>query len=266
MTFFDRVTSLVKPVPGVLAPVQGEPVSEPEEEELQLTLVEHLDELRRRLIIIVLGLAIGTAVAFALTPTLFQWLLMPAPAVIHQKGLVFTEPTEAFLTYFQVSLYAGIGLSMPLTVFQILAYVVPALTRRERRLLYLFAPLVGVFFLIGVAFGFYVTLPFALRYLLDFTIGDVLTPFITVGSYIGFVTTILFWMGLAFETPIIILFLSKIGLVNTRRLSAYRKYAILIAFVIAAVITPTPDPVNQALVAIPLWILYELGIVLARFT
>ena len=265
MALLDRAKDLTKA--GPLAIFSEPPPDEPEvdEEELQMTLVEHLDELRKRLISSVVALVITTAIAFVFTPTLFQLLLVPAPPVIKREGLIFIEPTEAFLTYFQVALMTGIGLASPVIFYQVLGFVLPALTRREKRLLFAFMPLVVIFFCIGVAFGYFVTLRFALTYLIDFNIGGVLRPMIRVGDYLGFVTTILFWMGVSFETPIVIFFLAKTRIVNVRRLSAYRKYAILVAFVLAAVITPTPDPLNQSLVAIPLWILYEIGILLSRF-
>jgi sec-independent protein translocase protein TatC len=265
VALLDRAKDLVKIGPlAPLAPIDPNVPEEPEEE-LQMTLVEHLDELRTRLVRSVIALAITTALAFFVTPYIFQFLLGPAPDVIKREGLVFLTPTEAFLTYFQVALMTGVGLASPVLAYQIGQFVLPALTRREKRLLFGFAPLVLVFFGLGIAFGYFVTLPFALKYLLDFTIDGLLRPMITVEAYIGFVSTILFWMGISFETPIVIFFLSKVGIMNVRRLRNYRKYAILAAFVIAAVITPTPDPLNQALVAIPLWILYEIGIILSRF-
>jgi sec-independent protein translocase protein TatC len=264
MALLDRAKDLTRA--GPLAVFTEPPPDEPEveEEELQMTLVEHLDELRRRLIRSVAALAVTTAIAFVFTPWLFQMLIVPAPDVIKREGLIFIEPTEAFLTYFQVSLMTGIGLASPILIYQVLAFVVPALTRRERRLLFAFMPLVVLFFFLGVAFGYFVTLPFALKYLIDFNIGGIVRPLIRVGDYLGFVTTILFWMGVAFETPIVIFFLAKTRIVDVRRLASYRKYAILAAFVLAAFITPTPDPLNQALVAIPLWVLYEIGILLSR--
>ena len=264
MALLDRARDLTRG--GPLAIFQEPPPDEPEEEEeLQMTLVEHLDELRSRLIKSVGALAVMTAIAFLFTPMLFQILIVPAPDVIKREGLIFIEPTEAFLTYFQVSLMTGIGLASPVIFYQVLAFVLPALTRREKRLLFAFMPLVILFFFLGVLSGYFVTLPFALKYLIDFNIGGVVRPMIRVGDYLGFVTTILFWMGVAFETPIVIFFLAKTRIVDVRRLSSYRKYAILVAFVLAAVITPTPDPLNQSLVAIPLWILYEIGILLSRF-
>lgn len=259
MALLDRARDLARV--GPLAPLPPASVDEEPEEELEMTLVEHLDELRGRIIKSVLALVITTAVAFAFTPRLFQLLLAPAPAGLKLHTF---EVAEAFLTYFQVSLMAGFGLATPVIFYQVVAFVMPGLTRRERRLLTLFLPAVVVFFVIGLLFGYFVTLPFAITYLFDFTINGLLEPTIGVQNYIGFVTTILLWMGIAFQTPIVIFFLAKIGVVNAARLSSFRKYAILAAFVIAAVITPTPDPLNQALVAIPLWILYEIGIVLAR--
>jgi sec-independent protein translocase protein TatC len=258
----DRAKDIVK-LPTTLNPLAPLPEDELEEpEELQMTLVEHLDELRSRLVKSAMGIGIATAIAFFITPWLFDRMIAMAPDNI--KTLYFRSPPEGFMTFFSVALMAGIGLSSWWIGYQVLMFVAPALTRREKRLLYSFLPLIIVFFLLGVSFGYFVTVPFALKYLLSFTLGGLIQPLIDVGEYISFITTFLLWMGLAFELPIIIFFLSKIGLLSVPRLRSYRKYAILAAFVIAAVITPTPDPLNQCLVAIPLWILYEVGIVLAR--
>jgi sec-independent protein translocase protein TatC len=259
---FDRAKDLVR-VPAALnplAPLPDDDGSEIEEEELQMTLVEHLDELRKRLVRSAMGIGVATAIAFLFTPRLLEFLLSLGGL---SKAYTF-EPQQAFLTFFQVALMTGIGLSSPWILYQVFAFVVPALTRREKRLLYSFLPLVAIFFCIGIAFGCFVTVPFALKYLLGFTLNGLVEPLIGINSYISFVTTFLLWMGLSFELPIIIFFLSKTRIVNVKRLVAYRKYAILAAFILAAVITPTPDPLNQIIVAIPLWILYEVGILLAR--
>src|SRR5262249_5648776 len=135
MALLDRAKDLTKA--GPLAIFSEPPPEEPEvEEELQMTLVEHLDELRSRLIKSVMALVVTTAIAFIFTPALFQLLLVPAPPVIQRDGLIFIEPTEAFLTYFQVALMTGIGLASPIIFYQVLAFVLPALTRREKRLLF----------------------------------------------------------------------------------------------------------------------------------
>jgi sec-independent protein translocase protein TatC len=246
---------------GALVPVDQTPPEEPTEEELEMTLVEHLDELRSRIVKSLVGLIVGTAIAFALTPWLIERLLEPSGL----DKLYFTKPAEGFLLYFQVSLMAGIGLSSWWILWQVIQFVMPALTRREKRIFYTALPFVVAFFFVGVGFGYFVTLPFALRYLLGFNLNGTLEALITADEYLSFVTTILLWMGLAFELPIVIWILAKFGVAKTQRLIGFRKYAILAAFVLAAVITPTPDPLNQALVAIPLWILYEIGIVFSRF-
>ncbi|HLH74600.1 MAG TPA: twin-arginine translocase subunit TatC, partial [Chloroflexota bacterium] len=187
-------------------------------------------------------------------------LLNPAPPGFKP---VYIEMTEMFTSYFKVAIMTGAAIAMPVFVYEVIAFVSPGLTRKERRIVFTLLPLVSVFFLFGMLFGYFVVLPFATRYLLTFS--TVATDEIRISNYIGFVTTVLFWMGLAFETPLVIYMLAKVHLVDVHRLSRYRKYAILAVFIIAAAITPTPDPFNQTLVAVPLYLLYELGILFARF-
>ena len=139
----------------------------------------------------------------------------------------------------------------------------PGLTPVERRYLYLLTPGGLLAFAAGVSFAYFVLLPPAINFLLSFG-GDVATPLIRIGSYVTLITTLLFWMGLIFELPIVIFFLTRIGVVNTRWLGRQRRWAILLAFVLGALITPTFDPLNQALVAIPVIVLFEVGYWLAR--
>lgn len=251
-TVADKIKEWVSGGPEV---EEGEEYGGPE-----MTIVEHLQELRGRLTICAFALVIGTVIGLVFSDTVFKILLLPAgpdfkPVVI--------EMTEMFTTYFKVAIMTGAALAMPVFVYEIFGFVGPGLTRKERRIVITLLPLVSLFFLLGMLFGYFVVLPFATRYLLHFS--DVATPEIRINNYIGFVTTVEFWLGLAFETPLIIYMLAKVNLVNVRRLTAYRKYAILAVFIIAAAITPTPDPFNQTLVAIPLYLLYELGILFARF-
>jgi sec-independent protein translocase protein TatC len=153
---------------------------------------------------------------------------------------------------------------MPVIVYQLLRFIMPALHPHERRYVYAAVPAITIAFLIGLAFGFYLVVPFAVRYLMGFG-GDVITAVWGVDAYLSFISTLLFWIGVSFETPIFIFFLAKLGVVNARQLGSYRKFALVGAFVLGAIITPTPDPLNQAVVAIPLYLLYELGVFLARF-
>ncbi|MBV9134866.1 MAG: twin-arginine translocase subunit TatC, partial [Chloroflexi bacterium] len=140
----------------------------------------------------------------------------------------------------------------------------PALYANEKRYLYLAVPGVFFSFMCGVVFCYFLTLPFATRFLAGFLAGTI-EPQWTVEHYVDFVATFLFWVGVMFELPIIMFFLSKLGVVSHRRLASFRKYAFILAFVIGAAITPTPDPINQTIISLPIYFLFELGVILARF-
>lgn len=225
----------------------------------RLTIMEHLDELRSRLIISVLALVGATMFMFVFTGTFLEILLVPSGGI----KPIFLRPTEMFVTYFKVALIGGAALAMPVIVYNLIRFVVPGLKPNEKKYLYFVVPVTTLLFMAGLAFGYFVLLPFALRYLLTFG-GDIAVAQISIGEYISFVTTLLLWLGAAFELPVIIVFLTKVRIVNHKQLRSYWKYALLGAFVAAAIITPTPDPINQAMVAIPLYLLYEIGVLFAR--
>ncbi len=224
----------------------------------RLTIVEHLEELRTRLIICVLALVVATALSLTFTGRFLEILIAPA-------GIkpIFLRPTEMFVTYFKVAMIGGAALAMPIIVYQVIRFVVPGLKPNEKKYLFFVIPGATLLFVFGLVFCFEVLLPFALRYLLTFG-GDIAQAQISIEEYVSFVTTLMLWMGLAFETPLIIVFLTKLGVVTYRQLRQYRKYAFLVSFVAAAVITPTPDPVNQGMVAVPLYLLFEIGLLFAR--
>ncbi|HEX2987362.1 MAG TPA: twin-arginine translocase subunit TatC [Chloroflexota bacterium] len=226
----------------------------------RLTIIEHLEELRSRLIISVLALLIATTLSFVFTGKLLEVLLIPSGGI----KPVFLKPTEMFITYFKVALIGGAALAMPVIVYQLIQFVVPGLKPEEKKYLFFVVPGATFLFVLGIAFGFVVLLPFALKYLLTFG-GDIASAFISIGEYVSFVVTLLLWMGLAFETPMIIVFLARLHVVTQQQLRGYWKYALVGSFVIAAIITPTPDPFNQSLVAVPLYLLYEVGVLFARF-
>ena len=226
----------------------------------ELTLVEHLQELRGRLTWCAYALIVGTVIALIFSDPIFTALKRPAPADI---DLVAIKMTEMFMVYFKVAIMTGVAIAMPMFVYQIFSFVAPGLTKKEKRWVMRLLPLVSIFFVIGMAFAYFVVLPFAIHYLLTFST-DIAKPTIQISDYIGFVMTVELWLGAAFETPLIIYMLAKLNVVSVQRLTRYRKYAILAVFIIAAAITPTPDPFNQTLVAIPLYLLYELGILFAR--
>ncbi|HEY8476126.1 MAG TPA: twin-arginine translocase subunit TatC [Chloroflexota bacterium] len=225
----------------------------------EMTLIEHLNELRERLIKSVLALVVGVVIA----ALFLTWPVMGVLVEPVGRKLVFLRPAEMVLTYFKVALITGAALAMPVIVYQVLMFILPALTPEEKRYVFFAVPGVSVAFIVGVLFGFFALLPFAVKYLLSWG-GDFVDPMWSIGEYLSFVTTLLFWIGVSFEMPIVIFFLAKLGVVDHRRLASYRKYALLAAFVIAAIITPTPDPFNQTLVGVPLYLLFEIGVLLAR--
>jgi sec-independent protein translocase protein TatC len=236
---------------------------EPVEEGKVLTILEHLQELRRRLIIASAALLIGIIVSAVFTQQLLHWLIAPAKDKVEDLSIIYTEPLEYWATYFRVALVAGVALAMPVIVYEILAFVGPGLTRQERRWVYPIVVGASLSFLAGAAFAYYVELPPALRFLLGFS-GDVAEPFIRVGSYVNFVTRLMLVTGLVFEMPLVVMGLAKLGVVTSRRLLGWWRYALVLAFVVAAIVTPSIDPVTQSLVAAPIIVLYFAGIALAK--
>lgn len=222
--------------------------------------MEHLAELRTRLMIASVAVLVMTAVCFAFTGEIIRWLLLPSGI----ERLQVLGVTEAFTTYFRVALFAGIALAMPVILYQLFRYIDPALHPHERRIfLTLLLPVLALFIL-GLAFCYLIVLPSAIRFLLNFG-GDVFDPNIRATEYLSFVTTFMLGMGLVFEMPALIFALVKVRIVQRSWLLRQRRYVVLGAFVLAALLTPTPDPFNQALVAIPLYVLFELGVFLSRF-
>ncbi|MBI2912770.1 MAG: twin-arginine translocase subunit TatC [Chloroflexi bacterium] len=227
-----------------------------------MTLMEHLEELRFRLMVSALGIVAGLGVSAYFGQDLIDFLKQPAESRNPDFRLTFIEPFELFVTYFRVSLLGGLIVGMPIMVYQGLRFVSPGLKPGERRWLY--GTVIGAtgLFLGGVAFAYYVALPPALDFLLNFG-NDLAEPQIRVSSYIDFVTRLLFWTGVTFETPLVIMFLGRFGIVRPGQLLRWWRIAIVAAFAIAAIVTPTIDPVTQSLVAGPIIALYFLGIVLA---
>lgn len=207
----------------------------------------------------------GAGISLIFFRSLINLLLIPGQKHLSGSGEpVFTEVAELLGVTVKVSLLGGIILALPVIVFQIIRFTVPGLTSKERRWIFLMLPGTFVCFIAGVGFTYFILLPPILRFLLTFG-GDIATPMIRIGNYLNVVITLLFWMGLAFETPLIMFTLTKIGLVSKNVFSRGRRYAVVLAFVLGALITPTFDPINQTMVALPLILLYEIGIWLSKF-
>lgn len=228
-------------------------------EERQLTIIEHLEELRDRLIKSVIALTVTTLLSFVFAKKFLEILITP----MGQTPLVSLSPTTNIVVFTKVALISGVALAMPVLVYQLISFIAPGLKRQEKRYLYLILPGATLSFVAGVAFAYFVMVPTTIFFLKGF-LSDVSQPYWSIDRYISFTTSYLFWLGLSFETPLLIFFLAKLGIVTPEVLSRYRKYAILVIAVISAVITPTPDPFNMILVMGPLILLYEIGILLAK--
>lgn len=241
--------------------------------ERRMTIVEHLAELRTRILWSLGALVAATAVSAVFVGQILDVLrrplgdLLAAQAATGQPAVVLitTEPTEAFVVYIKVALLSGLILSFPMHIYQTVMFVAPGLLPHEKRLLYTFLPFATASFLAGVVFGYFVLLPPAIQFLLAFGVDyQIAQPYIKVSSYIDLVVRLLLWIGVSFETPIFMLILGRLGILRYSQISRVRKYAIVGAWVVAAVITPTFDPVNQTLVALPLMVLFEIGAQLVR--
>lgn len=230
----------------------------------ELTLLEHLSELRRRVFICLAALLVGAAVAFYFWTDLLELLKWPARDLI-TLGIVTpiaTQVTERLSTAVKISMVSGLALALPVILYQIIRFVAPGLNAGERKYLFLLLPGALLAFAAGVAFAYFILTPRALPFLLTFG-GDVAESQVRISSLVDVMLRLLFWMGAAFETPVVMYLLAQLGIVTSRMFSRFRKYWVVVSFALGAIITPTFDPLNQTLVALPLLALYEIGIALA---
>lgn len=229
-----------------------------------MPLREHLRELRSRLLICLVALLVGSAVCFYFYQELLNLLVAPAREVAGAEiPIVYTEVTELLGTTVKVAMLGGFALALPVILYHAVRFVAPGLTPRERRILFSFLPAALLAFAGGMAFGYFVMIPPALKFLLTFG-GDVAEPLIRISNIVNLMVRLLFWLGVSFETPLVMYVLAVLGIVNARGFARFRRLWLVAAFIIAAAITPTIDPLNQAIVAGPLIVLYELGVLLAR--
>lgn len=230
-------------------------------------LFDHLEELRRRIIFALVFLALGMVVAFQFRMQLIELIKVPltySQAYQDDKvKLVTLHLTEQFMLSLNLSFWAGMALALPFILWQVWAFIAPGLYPQERRWALPFVVGAGVAFVLGIVFGYRMVLPTMVRFMADF-MGGAVELNQSLGSYIGTVTTFLVAFGLAFELPILTVILTRIGLVNHELLRRGWRIALVAIMVFAAVLTPTPDPGSMLLVAVPLYVLYELGVLLSR--
>lgn len=225
----------------------------------ELSLVQHLGELRDRVMVAAIAIVITSAISFFFATNIIQILLIPSG----QERLIALNPTENFTTYMRVALFSGIALSMPVILYELYAYIDPALHPNERRFALTLGPFVLALFVGGMLFCYFLLLPNALKFLINFG-SPVIENQLRAADYLSFVTTFILGMGIVFEVPVIIFALIRLHIVSRAWLAKQRRYVFLLSFVAGAIITPTPDPFNQILVALPMYLLYELGMLLGR--
>jgi sec-independent protein translocase protein TatC len=225
----------------------------------EMTLAEHLDELRSRLVKTCIGIGIAFIGGLFLTRPLLG--LVRDNANVERFDVI--EATEPITSFFKTALYIAIAVALPLIFYQVFAFVSPGLTRKEKRYVYGSLPFVVIFFLAGAGFAFFLAIPRAFEFLSNFN-SDLFDYSPTFTSIAAFYIQVSLGMGIAFELPIIMFLLSRLGIISPKRMSASRRYAVVIVMVAAALITPTPDPFNMLFVAGPIYLLYEVGIIIAK--
>ncbi len=225
----------------------------------EMTLQEHLTELASRIKKMVFGIVIGFIIgAILVNPILAQ--IKEAAQV--DQGLDIRSPSDPVTIFFRIALYVAVGITLPNIIYQLVAFLAPGLTRKEKRVLFTSLPFMSILFIGGVAYAYFFAIPRALAFLSNF-LGDYIQWNIDAQETISFYLALMMGLGIAFQLPVIMFVLAKIGIVTPKQMRKWRKFAFLGIVVAAAVITPTTDPVNLALVVLPLTFLYEAGIVIS---
>jgi sec-independent protein translocase protein TatC len=232
-------------------------------DEERLPFTAHLEELRNRLIACFIAVGVGFVASYAFKEKLFYILVAPLKQVMKEGDtLIYTHLPEAFFTFLKTALISGLMLASPILLYQFWMFVAPGLYDREKRLLVPILLLSTIFFAGGALFGYFVVFPFGFKFFLSFAT-DTIRPMPSMKEYLSFSAKLLLAFGVVFELPLVITFLARLGVVTVDFLKRYRKYAILLFFLGAAILTP-PDVVTQVMMALPLILLYEVSIVGAR--
>jgi sec-independent protein translocase protein TatC len=237
----------------------------PDTQEKTMPFTAHLAELRHCLIISFVAVGVGFMAAYAFSGEILEWLVRPLIQVLPPGNkLVFTALPEAFFIYLKVSLITGIVVASPVIFYQLWMFIAPGLYHKEKRLVLPFVFISTALFVGGALFGYYVVFPVGFRFLVGFST-DNIKALPSIQMYLTFCLKLLLGFGLVFEFPVVAFFLAKAGIINAKMMANNRRVAILLIFIVAAIVTP-PDVVSQILLAIPLYLLYEVSIVLVRIT
>ncbi len=228
------------------------------DEAKSMSVIAHLEELRRRIIICIVAILIATAICYYYVDVIFQVLVAPA------GKLYYMRPTEAFFTYMKVAFFAGFLVSSPIVLYHAWAFIIPALTKGEKKITNWLIPVAVFLFFFGILFSYYFVLPAAIKFFIGFAT-DELQPLFSVGQYLSFIISFLLPFGMVFELPLLAIILSKTGLITSNILIRYRKIMVLMAFVVGGAISPTPDVFSQIMIALPMIVLYEFSIVVIKY-
>ena len=235
------------------------------EDDVHLSLREHLIELRKRVQWAVIWLGLGFAACYNYSAQLFKFMMQPVLRALPdgEQALHYSSATEPFFIQLKVALYGGLFAASPFILWQVWAFIAPGLYRKERRAILPFVVAATLFFVAGAAFCYQIILPPAFGFLIQ-SAGEAMKPVLMMDEQLGLVMSLLLAFGIIFELPLILTFLSMIGIVDYKFLSKYRRHAIVLNTLIAAIVTPTGDPFNLALMAVPMMACYELGVLGAR--
>jgi len=233
-------------------------------EDEKIPLTSHLEELRKRIIVCFIAISIGFSISYYFSEQIFSILSRPLTAVLPQgSSFIFTGITEAFFTYLKLSFFAGIFLSSPVIIYEIWRFVAPGLYEKEKRYVIPFVLFASIFFVAGVVFCYFIVLPAAFKFFVSYNTQYIrMLP--SLGEYLSFSCIFLLSFGVVFELPVFIICLAKLGIITEKQLRSNRKLVIIGAFIVAAILTPTPDAINQCLMAVPLIILYEMSIFVVK--
>ena len=223
-----------------------------------MSLIKHLEELRYRIIRSLLAVFVGSAVSYYFMDIIMKYLTLPV------GKLYYLQPSEAFFTYLKVAVAAGFLLALPVVFYHVWRFFLPALTTGERKVIAILVPISVLLFFIGLAFSFFFVLPAAVKFFMGFG-GEDLQAMFSVDRYFDFVLTFVLPFGFVFELPLVIVILGKMGIIGSAFLAKHQRTVIFLSFVIAAIITPTPDVFTQSMLALPMILLYEVGFLIVKY-
>lgn len=239
-------------------PAENDAVAAEDQPQGGMSLIGHLEELRRRIIIMIVAIAAGSLICYFYATEITGLITAPA------GKLYYMNPAEAFFTYLKVSVFAGFLLALPVVMYQLWAFVMPALTNNERTAGVFLVPASIILFFIGLFFSYYLVLPAGIKFFMGFA-NDSLQPMFSISQYISFVISFLLPFGFIFELPLFILVMARVGLISSTFLTAKRKIVLVMSFVIGALISPTPDVFSQTMVAVPMILLYEVSLLIVKY-